>query len=364
MFASKCFAKTWVEAEAKRQGTQAVVLEKSIHALLLVGKLRSAGLDFVFKGGTSLMLHFDTVKRLSIDVDIASLEPLQRVQEVLGTICDGAPFITWSHQVWRNSENPPTKYFQIDFVSALDGSTTAVQLDVLEVANGYAQIEEKPVSASFLEVETPVTVRVPTIDCLLGDKLAAFAPSTIGILYQPTHRVTGEPTEPRPIRVMKQLFDIGELLLRAREADLVAETYREHFAQQNGYRGGGFTSEQALDDTVDAAYWLSQIDIKPTEENEKTGFFRRGQSALNSHLVGPRYTMQHAKTSAARAAHLGMAIRSGRMEGVLGPIALPAVDVLRAQRITGNWSKLDRLRNVDTEAFHRWYLAHLLDAGR
>lgn len=361
MFAERCFSKAWLEAEARRQGTQAVVLEKSIYALLLVGRLRRAGLDFVFKGGTSLMLHFDTVRRLSIDVDIASLEDLDKVRQVLDAVCDQAPFLRWSPQEWRNGENPPTKYFQVVYTSALDGNPAAVQLDVLEVANGYAQVEEKPIGVAFLEVVEPQTVPVPTLDCLLGDKLAAFAPSTIGILYQPTHRVTGEPTEPRPILVMKQLFDVGELLLRARDPELVAATYHEHFAQQNRYRGGAFTLEQALGDTLDAAYWLSQIDLRPAEENDKTTFFREGQRALNSHLVGARFTMQSAKAAASRAAHLAMAIRSGRMDGVLGPIASPAVDVLRTQRIAGNWNKLDRLRNVDIEAFHRWYLAHQLD---
>jgi len=361
MFDPLSFRRHWLVEEGLRQGTQAVVLEKSIYALLLVGKLKVAGLDFVFKGGTSLMLHFDTVKRLSIDVDIASLEPLAKVCEVLNAVCDGKPFLSWVHQDGRNAENPPTKYFQLFYTSALDGSTSAVQLDVLEVESGYAAVEEKVVKADFLEVLTPITVRVPTVDSLLGDKLAAFAPSTIGILYQPSSRVTGELGEPRPIRVMKQLFDVGELLLQASDMTVVTATYHRHFAQQNSYRGGGFTLEQALNDTVDAAYWLSQIDLKPTVENEKTTFFRQGHRALNSHLVGPRFTMQDAKVSAARAALLAMAIRTGRTDGVLGPAVLPEVATFRAQRIIGSWSKLGRLRNVSGEAFHRWYQAHLFD---
>lgn len=363
MFAPECLTKDWIVKEARRQGTQAVVLEKSIHALLLVGRLRQVGLDFVFKGGTSLMLHFNTARRLSIDVDIASLEPLEKVQEALSEVCDGAPFLQWSHQQWRDSENPPTKYFQVNYTSALDDSTAAVQLDVLEVANAYSVVEEKIIRTDFLKVVTEVAVRIPTVDCLLGDKLAAFAPSTIGILYQPTHKITGEPTEPRPIRVMKQLFDVGELLIHAKEPGLVDETYRRHFAHQNGYRGGGFTLEQALNDSVDAAYQLSQIDLKPVIENEKTTFFRQGHGRINTHLIGARYTLQDAKNSAARAALLATAIRTGQLEGVLGPIVLPSTDVLRGQRITGTWDKLDRLRNVSAEAFHRWYLVSMLEQG-
>ena len=39
------------------------MLEKWIHALLLGGEQRAAGLDFVDNGGTSLMLHLAPVRR-------------------------------------------------------------------------------------------------------------------------------------------------------------------------------------------------------------------------------------------------------------------------------------------------------------
>lgn len=205
-----------------------------------------------------------------------------------------------------------------------------------------------------------MTAPVPTIEGLLGDKLAAFAPGTIGILYRLVSRVTGDPTEPRPIRVMKQLFDVGELFLHATDMGLVANTYHTHFARQNSYRGGGFTLEQALEDSIDAAFWLSQIDLGPREENDKTAFFRNGHNAINTHLIGARYTLQHAKVSAARAALLAAAIKADRLEIVR---ELPSVEVLRGLRIEGRWSKLQMLRNTSPEAFFFWHQAHLLDRG-
>lgn len=47
----------------------------------------------------------------------------------------------------------------------------------------YAATEEKVVRASFFEIDEEIKVTVPTADCLLADKLACFAPSTIG--YRP-----------------------------------------------------------------------------------------------------------------------------------------------------------------------------------
>jgi hypothetical protein len=44
--------------------------QRAIYALGLVEVLRKVGLDFVFKGGSSMMLLFETPKRLSTDADI------------------------------------------------------------------------------------------------------------------------------------------------------------------------------------------------------------------------------------------------------------------------------------------------------
>jgi predicted nucleotidyltransferase component of viral defense system len=44
--------------------------KKMIMALTLLENLRNSGLDFVFKGGTSLILLFKTPRRFSIDIDI------------------------------------------------------------------------------------------------------------------------------------------------------------------------------------------------------------------------------------------------------------------------------------------------------
>ena len=46
------------------------LVEKAIRALSLLESLVRSGCPFVFKGGTALMLHLDTSRRLSIDVDI------------------------------------------------------------------------------------------------------------------------------------------------------------------------------------------------------------------------------------------------------------------------------------------------------
>ena len=50
------------------------LLENTTGALFLVECLVNEGLNFIFKGGTSLVLLLDPIKRFSVDVDIITEE--------------------------------------------------------------------------------------------------------------------------------------------------------------------------------------------------------------------------------------------------------------------------------------------------
>ena len=366
MLSTRSFSREWILDVARKTGAQDVIVEKCIHALALVGRLAEAGLNFVFKGGTSLMLHFEPARRLSIDVDIASLEPLDRVRAVLNSIVDGQPFLQWDHQDWRDAENPPTKYFRLAYRSPLNPDREGgIQLDVLVTESPHPVIEEREVRARFIEVERPVRVRVPSADCLLGDKLSAFAPTTIGILYEPVHKKTGLPMEPRPIRVAKQLFDVGELFAASTNLEMVAKSYAIHFEHQKRYRGLDCSIEDALEDTLAAAYTLSQIGLKHGEENDRTTFFRDGIKALNTHLLGGGFNPVAAKTPAARAALVATILKANRFDRTLEQLQTVPTDteVLRTLRIDGRWQKLHTLRKTNLEAFYLWHQAHLIDAA-
>jgi hypothetical protein len=51
------FRKDWIDAKSQEIRTGNTFLEKCLHALELLGRLQQEGLDFVFKGGTSLLLR-------------------------------------------------------------------------------------------------------------------------------------------------------------------------------------------------------------------------------------------------------------------------------------------------------------------
>lgn len=66
----------------------------------------------------------------------------------------------------------------------------------------YIEIIEKDINCKFVNYTTPARlVKIPSVDCILGDKLTAFAPNTTGIPY-------GKNKE---LEIIKQLFDVANL---------------------------------------------------------------------------------------------------------------------------------------------------------
>lgn len=61
----------WInKASKEHRNADKILVEKVIRALSLLEGLVKQKLSFVFKGGTALMLHLNSSKRLSIDIDI------------------------------------------------------------------------------------------------------------------------------------------------------------------------------------------------------------------------------------------------------------------------------------------------------
>jgi predicted nucleotidyltransferase component of viral defense system len=71
MIGSRSYNQEWIMGIRETAfGREPILIEKMIMALTLLENLRNNGLDFVFKGGTSLILLFKTLRRFSIDIDI------------------------------------------------------------------------------------------------------------------------------------------------------------------------------------------------------------------------------------------------------------------------------------------------------
>ncbi len=62
MISKNCFTDHWLEQKRRQLKTDPYLLERALHAFALLGHLAESGLDFVFKGGTSLLLYVPVIQ--------------------------------------------------------------------------------------------------------------------------------------------------------------------------------------------------------------------------------------------------------------------------------------------------------------
>jgi len=202
MINKETFDKKWLEKfkSDKQYSLNPPILEKMVYALYLVEQLAIEGLDFIFKGGTSLILHFDDFNRYSIDIDIITLESKEKIGSALENICQKGILTAFSIQSRKSKfEKIPKSHYKIQFNSIYSNLPSFILLDVLFEENSYHAVIQLPVKSKWLDVSEPFySINLPSIDSIIGDKLTAFAPNTTGIRY-------GAGKE---LEIIKQLHDL------------------------------------------------------------------------------------------------------------------------------------------------------------
>jgi len=236
------------------------ILERSLYALTLLGHLAESGLPFVFKGGTSLLLHLPAVRRLSIDIDIVCGEKPEVVNEVVARIGKLPPFLRSEEHVREHFiKLPHRRHFKFFYRSAIGRQPEVpILLDVVEESHIHHQIVERFIQTSFLKPEREIKVKLPTVESLLGDKLTAFAPTTVGV---PLRNAEGQPGD--LMQVVKQLFDVGVLFEAATNFAEVAATYDAVQKLESEYRPGKPSREASLIDSYQAC--LAATALRPRD---------------------------------------------------------------------------------------------------
>src|SRR5690606_20765049 len=85
----------WMLEVARKHKSDPILVEKVVRALVLLEKLQNSGLEFIFKGGTALMLLLNEPKRFSIDIDIiVSLKP-KDLDRMLNSIIVDSDFLKY-----------------------------------------------------------------------------------------------------------------------------------------------------------------------------------------------------------------------------------------------------------------------------
>ena len=199
------------------------------------------------------MLHLDTSRRLSIDVDIVC-PPGTDITQYLGKFGQEYGF-TGAEEIERISRTGVPKshaeyHYAVTYPSG--HPTDKILLDVLYEDIHYNQVVNLPIASPLLIQDgAPVMVQCPSLADMLGDKLTAFAPHTTGIpFYKGTRNCSME--------IMKQMYDIASLLDATEDLTWTAETYRRLGALEMEYRRmEGRDIRSVAEDTIATALCIS-----------------------------------------------------------------------------------------------------------
>ena len=157
MIKAHCFTKDWINSFKQQKPLRRInppVLEKMIHALSLLQQLKAQGLDFTFKGGTSLVLLLDKSRRFSVDIDIISTQSREEVEAILDKVVANSHFNKWDLQDIRSyKEGVPKAHYAFDFASSLNQSAHIVLLDILFEETDYPRLLSAPIQSEWIESE-------------------------------------------------------------------------------------------------------------------------------------------------------------------------------------------------------------------
>lgn len=345
MISTESFSKEWIEGVAQKYGYHdKELLEKVIRAFALLELLVDAGAPIIFKGGSAILLLLkDNLNRLSIDVDVICPPDTSILQYLVGLESRG--FLR-AVQVRTDytGKNLPVSHSKVFYEVAFahPNSTDAfIRLDVLYGDNPYSNIVPVPIDLPFFHHQgEPLMVNVPTREDILGDKLTAFGPNSIGIPYFKGRRDCS-------LDIMKQLFDISRLFDAVSDFSATYASFRRVSDAELCYRHMDGQIHRYFEDVRNTAMNISMRgDRSPDEFMRLQGGIRR----LGSYIYQRSYRIENAIDDSAKAAYLATCFERGitRIDKYV-----PGKDI--SSLPAGNLpNKIQRLRRSRPEAYYYW----------
>jgi hypothetical protein len=359
MIKKHCFTDEWLDSFKKQKEHKRIdkaTLEKMIYALHLLERIKANGLEFIFKGGTSLVLLLEEGNRFSIDIDIICNTDRETLETILNKVIDSSNFKSFELDEHRSyKEGVPKAHYSFAFNSATKGKYSGtILLDVLIEDSIYPELTERPVQTKWIETENETKIILPSIDAITGDKLTAFAPNTVGIPY-----FKGKDQQPFSMEICKQLFDLSKLFERIENIEIVAQSFEAFAIQEIEYRKtetSGLSKEKVLQDTIDTCVILAKKGKGSADEKQKFIELQKGIRAFGTgFLMNGNFRIDDAVPAAARIAYLCVRI----LHNDLSPIEYYKGQDIKEWNIENkDWNFLNRLKKQpDKSGFYYWYKA-------
>lgn len=277
MIDKRIYKLDYIRELQERYQTDPGLLERVLYAFGLLEALVKVGMKFTFKGGTSLMLLLEHPLRLSTDIDII-VEPGTDVDgyiEAAGTIF---LFLRKEEDIRKGQNNIEKRHFKFIYHSPIRQKEFYILLDIVFMESPYDMVVSKPIGNDLLITEAEdLPVTVPTLECILGDKLTAFAPHTTGVPL-------GKNKE---LEIAKQLYDVAVLAERMKDQSQFKATYNKAVEEELAFRGLDLQKSDVLKDTIRACICIIS---RGTYDKEDYVEYLKGCRSLTSHILGNRFT--------------------------------------------------------------------------
>lgn len=363
MIDKKSFTKGWLDsfrAKKEHKAINVTILEKMVHALSLLEHLKEAGLDFVFKGGTSLVLLLDQGNRFSIDIDIISSVEREPLEKILDTVVANSHFKRHILNERRSyKEGVPKAHYTFEFDAVYNPNVPGtILLDILFDSPHYPELIESSINTLWLSVDEATTrITTPSVNAICGDKLTAFAPETIGIPYYKSDQLFA-------MEICKQLFDLGKLFESITDMSIVKSSFSAFTKAEISYRNSDkdFSNRKlketdVLWDSINTCAIIARREKNPTKEAKKKfeNLSRGIRSFGSAFLMTGNFRIEEALAASARVAYLNAILlqpKTTELEYYNGQ------DISELIIKNADWVFLNQLkRQPDKSIFFYWYKA-------
>jgi predicted nucleotidyltransferase component of viral defense system len=346
MIDQKKISLEWIEKVSKKsKNADKLLVEKVIRALLLLEGLVKEELPFVFKGGTALMLHFNSSKRLSIDIDIILPKENDNLEEILTNLASKQGFLRHELQDRKTNLKIKKEHFKF-FYTPLHKSKKEeghVLLDILFEKPMYQNIIQLPIQSTFVPIiDKALAVDVPCLEDILGDKLTAFAPNTTGIPYFKNQNS-------RSMEIIKQLYDVGNLFDKVNDLSIVKNTFYQFAKTELMYRNMEGNTEDVLEDIYQTSLCIVSRGQDGRGDFEE---LQAGIKRIKAFIFSENYHLEKAIIHASKVAYLATLIKNNanKIEKYTKKQQMKDWVILEVMN-----TKLNKLKKSNPEAFFYWF---------
>jgi hypothetical protein len=343
MIQDSCASIQWITEISSLKKADKVLVQKLIRALMLLEGLGKSDLEFVFKGGTALMLLFKSPKRLSIDIDIIVSGKVVNLEMLLSEIAIKSGFTRAEEKNRVPITGIQKAHYKFYFPNSLKTDDEEyILLDILFESIHYCNLISSPIQSDFiLHQGAIIDISTPDFNNIMGDKLTAFAPKTTGIPYFKNGQPMGQ-------EIIKQLYDIGNIFEQIDDVGIIKTVFSAFALVELEYRNMAGDLNIVMEDIIENCLTIS---LRQQVGNTNFEVLMLGLKQIRNFIFYETYHIEKAIVHAARTAYLVALMQTGTAIDRYNY----RIDMTRWQIQRPHNQNLNKLKKTNPEAFYYWF---------